>query len=545
MSQIYIIGHKNPDTDSIASAYTYAALKQQLNPENRYIPARCGNVNNQTKYIFQRVNAPLPQLLKDVYPKTRDVMTENVITVKENDPVADVFHHVERSGIRVMPVVDDERRLKGMIGSPELLRLFIQEVLDQRPKYTFMADHIAEVIKGSVIHKGVESEFKAAIMVGAMPMEQTSERLESAGPEETLLVVGKRRDVIEFAISRNVPAIIITGKKPSEVTDIDFSRFKGWVYLSNLDSAETIRRVILASPTHSVMTTDVAPMTTEDYLEDAQIKVMQNELRALPVVEGETLVGIITRSNLVNKHKTKLILMDHNEPSQAVDGIENAEVLEIVDHHRLGAVKTAAPVTYYAKPVGSTCTLVYQLYTAAGKTPDKEIAMLLMGGILSDTVILKSPTTTDEDKKALTELSAIADVDFMEYGLDIFKATDNLSARTPENIVNTDFKAYSEFGVNVGVGQVEVVTLGDLDEVSPSLINELERQKTLQHLDWAMLLVTDIIKEESVLLCTPFEHAEKKLLYRELSPGCFFLPGILSRKKQLLPEILRILEELN
>ncbi|MDR0454135.1 MAG: putative manganese-dependent inorganic diphosphatase [Deferribacteraceae bacterium] len=544
MSAIYIIGHKNPDTDSIASAYAYAALKQMLFPDNIYLPARCGNANNQTKYIFRRNGLPLPRLLKDVYPKVSDIMGTSVISVNENDPVLYVFQKMEENRIQELPVTDSELRVKGLVGAPELIHLFIQEAVDQRPRYLFHAAHIPGAINGYTIHNGVKEEFRAAIIIGAMPTGKAFERIDRVGAEEAALVVGNRRNIIEYAVSRNIPAIIITGTKHGERIEADFTNYKGWVFLSGLDSSETVRRVILSSPVSNVMNDKVSTVKADCYVEDAEDIIVNSRQRVLPVVDDKCLIGVVTRTKMLHRHKTKLILMDHNEPDQAVDGIESADVLEIVDHHRIGAVKTNAPITFYAKPVGSTCTLVYQLYRSAGKTPGKKIAMILMGGIISDTVMLKSPTVTDEDRDALSDLENISGVDAHSYGMDIFSATDSLNSSTPESIINTDFKKYTEKGVTFGIGQVEVLTTSDLPDAVQGLLKELDVQKNQNELDWAMLLITDIIKEESILICTGFEAAEKRFSYRRSAPHCFLLPGVLSRKKQLLPEILRIIEEL-
>ena len=545
MSNIYIIGHRNPDTDSIASAYAYAELKKLTDKDNSYTAARCGNANNQTKYIFQRADVNLPPLVKNVYPKVGDVMTRNVLSVNEQEPVLNLFHKMDEADLQFLPVTDSGGKLRGVVSSAELLHLFVQEDVDQRPKYLFQAESIPGVIKGKTLHKGGKASFTAALMIGAMSMERSSERIEFAGAAETLLVVGNRKDLIEYAVGRDIPAIIITGTKDESEIGVDFSAYRGWVFLSSLDSAETVRRVILATPTGTIMNSDAPVLTPDDYVETAQDLIVSSKHRSISIVEDEKLVGILTRTDLLKKYRHKLILVDHNEADQAVEGIETAEVLEIIDHHRLGAVKTTAPVTFYAKPVGSTCTLVYQLYRNYGIKPDKSVAMLLMGGIISDTVMLKSPTVTEDDRIALKELEALSGVDAAQYGLDIFSATDSLTARTPENIVMTDFKMYSEYGINMGIGQVEVVTLADLDEMSAPILDELEKQRRLNKLDWAMLLVTDIIMETSILLTTPFPLGEKLLSYAKLSDSAYSLPGILSRKKQLLPEILRIAEELS
>jgi manganese-dependent inorganic pyrophosphatase len=541
---IYVIGHKNPDTDSIASACALAALRNQTNPINAYIPARCGNAGSQTRYIFDRVGVELPRLLKDVYPKVADIMEREVQSLRTDEPVMNVFHQIEDTGFQVLPVVDAEGRLEGVVGAPELMRTFIQEKVVKRPRYYFDARYIPEMIHGKALHEGERCLFRAAIMVGAMPVAESKGRIEQAGAEETILVVGNRKDVIEYAMAQNLPAIIITGLGEDEKPAVDFSAYKGWVFLSNLDSAETIRRVIMACPVENIMNRDFISLSPDDYVDTAQEISFESRHRMLPVLEDGRLTGIVTRSSILKKFRSKLVLVDHNEAAQAVDGVESADVLEIVDHHRLGAVKTNAPVSFYAKPVGSTCTLVYQLFVSAGIKPDKKIALIMMGGIISDTVMLKSPTVTEDDRIALHELERLSGQDATSYGLDIFSATDNLSARTPESIVTTDFKLYDEHGVAFGIGQVEVVTMGGAEEMYGPLLAELERQKGKNKLNWAMLLVTDIIMEESVLLCTSFEAAEKRISYRRIQDNLFALPGVLSRKKQLLPEILRIVEEL-
>lgn len=541
MSTIYIIGHKNPDTDSIASATAYAKLKNAIDPQNTYIAARSGNINNQTKYIFDTNDEKVPFRLKDVYTKVEDIMTTQVLTVNENDSVKTAFSLVEGGSVRTIPVVDENNIFKGIIGSPQLLQFFVQDNIEAKPKYVFDAEHIASVINGEILHKGKNKEFKASILAGAMPAVKATERLSMEGFKETILVVGARKRIVEYAIKKNLSAIIITGDIEEQ---FDFSGFDGWVFHSSMDTAETIRRVVLASPAKSIMSSSIETLNKSDYLDAAKDKLTSSELRALPVVDNGKLVGIVTKSNILKKFKYKLILVDHNESDQAVDGIENADIVEIIDHHRLGTIKTSSPVTFYAKPVGSTCTLVYQLYKANNITPDIKTAMILMGGILSDTVMLKSPTVTEEDKEALKELEKISGKDAKEYGLAIFSATDNLSARTPKNIVETDFKMYEEYGVSFGVGQVEVVSFSDFEEVKESLLKELENQKKEHNLDWAMLMITDIIKEDSVLLTTKFEAGEKLFSYRSTEEHLFNMPGVLSRKKQLLPEVLRIVEEL-
>jgi manganese-dependent inorganic pyrophosphatase len=549
---VYVSGHKNPDSDSICSAYALAALRNITDPKESYLPVRCGNINNQTKFIFDFAEAEIPPLLKDIYPKVSDVMVRDVISVRIDDPVIKVLSAVASAGIQSVPIVDAGNRFMGLVGEKELIGLFIQRDVDKRPIYHFYAWHIPEAIKGSVLLKGEYGEFEAAIMVGSMPKGVSMEHIDLAGAGRTILVTGNRPGIISLAAQSDIPAIVITGITDKEEIKTDFSGYRGWVYLSSLDSAETIRRLILASPVRNIMNTfnagssegGVSVVMADDYIDSARELLLNSRQRLLPVVNSESvLMGVLTRSNILTRFKNRLILVDHNEPSQAIDGVETAAVIEIVDHHRLGAVKTDLPLTYYSKPVGSTCTLVYELYQAAKIVPSVTAGKLLLSGIISDTMMLKSPTATAADKTALEELSAIAGVDWQEVGKAIFGATDSLSARSPENIIAADFKIYDEFGVSFGIGQAETITMADYEEARVSLAAELEKQRSAHRLDWAMLMITDIILEESILLCTPFERGERLFSYRLILPHSFHLPGVLSRKKQLLPEILRILEE--
>ncbi|WP_265823398.1 putative manganese-dependent inorganic diphosphatase [Geovibrio ferrireducens] len=545
MPEIYVVGHKNPDTDSIASAYGYAKLKNKLDKENIYTAARCGNLNKQTRFIFDKFGITPPVFIKDVYPKVSDVMTRQVIALNENEPLFGVIRNIDELKIRITPVVEGGNIFKGIVSIFELSDFLATKDVTAKPVFHFRAENFEKVIGGYNFIRGRNEEFKASVIIGAMPYERFKERMEKKESSDMVLIVGKRRDIIEYAVKKQLPAIILTGIRDESDVDLDFSNYEGWVFISELDTAETVRRLQLSIPTKAVMKTDIPSVDEGDYLEEVKDKLLQIDHKGLPVLRDNRLIGIITRSDLIKKTQKGLILMDHNELSQAVDGAETAQIHEIVDHHRLGTIKTKTPIHFFAKPVGSTCTLVYQQYIINGVEIDRETASILLSGILSDTVILKSPTTTEEDKRAVNALAELAGINYEEYGVEIFSATDSLKTRDPQSIINTDFKIYEEYGIKVGISQVEVVTLQEMDEVKNNLIQAISRNTNEKGLDWGMLLVTDIIMERSILLTTGFEAAEKILAYNKTEDCCFDLPGVLSRKKQLLPEILRVLEELN
>ncbi len=544
MEKVYICGHKNPDTDSIAAATTYAYLKNKVDGMFDYTPVRTGSASEQTKFIFQRAGATLPDFLKDIYPKVSENMSSNVISVFEHDPISKILKHIRENSIRFTPVVDSDNNYKGMAGVHELSELFIRDDRGTKPTFHLRSDTLQRSLKASVINKGEVKEFEASIVVANMAYESFQKHIsEVSDVDKTILVIGNRQNIIDDVLKMNFPVIVIVGLADDEIKSFDKRDFKGWIYASPFDTAQTIRCIEMATPVNRLMTTAEA-VEKHDYLDSISDRISQSSTKSLPVVEDGKLIGIITGTDILKKKRSKLILVDHNELTQAIDGAETAEIVEIIDHHRLGTIKTNNPIYFYAKPVGSTCTLVYQLYKLHGVELPRDMGILLLGGMLSDTVILKSPTTTYEDIQAIKELSETLNIDFQEFGVEIFSATDSLTARTVSDIIGTDFKIFDENGVKFGISQVETVTLKELDTIKDSLIAELKNLSNMNNLQWNMIMVTDIIKEESILITTSFVPAEKLLKYRPIDETSFFLPGVLSRKKQLLPEILRTLEEL-
>lgn len=543
MAKISVVGHKNPDSDSVCSAIAYAHLKNQVDKDNEYIPFRCGNINNQTKFILDNANLSAPAFIGDIYPKVKDVMSGNVVFSSQNSPVFNVMKNIEDLKIRMTPVVDDNNKVKGIVSILEINDYFMRSDILKKPVYTFRPENFENVIDGYFHSEGEFSEFSASIMVGAMPYERYVEHMEKFDLSQTVLVVGKRRDIVEFAFKNEVPAIILTGIKSEKDIDFDFSDYSGWVYISSLDTAETLRRLTLTVPAKYLMSSDIPVIKPNDELDEAKDLMLRHNRRGLIVVdENEELVGIVTRSDVLKGHRQKIILVDHNEMNQAVDGADSAEILEIVDHHRLGTIKTASPIQFLAKPVGSTCSIVYEQYRNYNIKLTEDMALVLLSGILSDTVMLKSPTTTDYDLRIINELSEFLDINPTEYGKKMFYATDSLKSRESEEVINADFKKYSEYGYDFGIGQVEVVNLNEIDEMKESYVSALKRVRDSKRLDFAMLLVTDIVNTDSLLLTTEF-YGAKRMTYKKLDDYTFDLPDVLSRKKQLLPEILRVLEE--
>lgn len=546
MQDIFITGHRNPDMDSVCSSWAYAQLKSKTDPTSNYHAIRCGRLNNQTKYTLKDIGVTPPRLEKDVFPRVRDIVVRNPQTLSADAPILEAIRTLHDYNISVIPLLDTGDKYAGLVSVKEISDFLISEQAGGRPRYSFDINNFEKVLPGFSYKKGPQRVFTAPIMVGAMPFETSIKRINSLLPEKPILVVGLRREILEYAIEQQFPAIILTGvKEPQEVSP-DFSDFKGTVFVSRTDTAETVRRLRLSTPIKAILSEDYPELTENDHFDEAKQMLVNSVLRGFPVFSSDNehrFIGVVTRRCFIDRPRRQIIMMDHNESAQSIRGIEHAEVLEIIDHHRLGAEKTRSPIYIAAKPVGSTCTIVYQHYLQAGVPVDPTSAQVLLAGILSDTVVLKSPTASSEDRQAAAQLANIAGCTVEEFGAKIFSHTEVLSALEPRQVIEADFKHYKEYRFKIGIGQVEVPTFQDLEEVLPDYIEALHLVQAELRMDWTMLLITNVLKEHSKLLCTSFPAAENKLVFRKEKEGLFDLPEILSRKKQVLPEILRVLEE--
>ena len=542
MSEIIVIGHRNPDTDSACAAWSYARYKNAVDPQHRYRAAVCGQLGRQAKFVFTNAGVEPPPYLKDVIPRVGDIAEDAGIRLDQNDPLKMAFHDLDTPRLSVVPVFDDAKNFAGIVGVHEMLGYFVEGTVKSRPFYTFRADNIEKVIPGYFLKRGRDDEFRAPIMAGAMALDQSAKRLDALAPAKPIMIVGNRPELIDMAISREVPAIILTGYEAGETPSVDFGGFAGSVYVSTCDTSETIRMLRLSLPVKQIMDTRPLCLPHDELFDAAKKTLLNTEHHGLPVLKDGRFVGVVTRESFIEKPRRKLILIDHNELSQAVAGAEDAEICEIIDHHRMGAEKTNTPIYIYCKPIGSSCSIVYSHFRMAGVAPDRETALLMLSGLLSDTMLLRSPTTTPEDRLYAPELARLAGVDLQEYGTLMLSLTASLKQTDPLQMVTGDFKEYAECGFRVGVSQVEVGTLADMDEVKANILAALERVCKERNLTWALLLVTDVTREHSVLLCSPWPAAAKEFAYKRLEDNIFDLPGILSRKKQLLPEILRILD---
>jgi manganese-dependent inorganic pyrophosphatase len=543
MEMVYVTGHRNPDMDSVCAAHCYAALKNAVDPDTRYQPIRCGAMNAQTRYVFEQLGIEAPSLVRDVYPKVADVAKRDIITLNVTDPVYTAIRELDERTLSMIPVFENMQQFRGLVSIHEISSFLISDNLHTRPVYRFLTDNFKRVVPGYFYRMGQVQEFSAPIMIGAMPYEISIQRIRELGDVKPILIVGLREELVAYAIENEFPAIILTGLDEDRSISIDFSSYSGTVYVSRADTAETVRLLRLSAPLKDIMNASPLAVQSSEKYETAKERLVNSEYRGLPVFEGDQFSGIVTRRCFIEKPQRRLILVDHNEINQSVPGAAEAQIIEIVDHHRLAFERTREPITMKMEPAGSTCTIIYHEYRYHGVPIDRQTATLLLGGILADTVMLKSPTTTGAERAAVEELGRLAEVDWQAWGKDLFIHSASIRNRRPREVLESDFKEYDEAGIRIGIGQAEVVTLEDLPEVRDELIRALGEVRLERGLEWVMLLVSDVMKAESVLLSVGLEAAGAMLIYEKRSENEFFLPGILSRKKQLLPEILRVVDE--
>ncbi len=546
----YVIGHRNPDADAICSAIAYAALKE-ASGEKGYVAARCGNSNARIDTILGRFGQPLPVYLSDVWPRVRDLMASDVVTVPENATCAEALELIDRHDIGLLPVVDAEGRVVGTISLPHLGGIFIPRV--RKPKLMRQVHgtlaNIARALKAVVVHAVEESRHEELyVRLGTMDIRsfwKISER-EGIPAAQSLIIVGDRKDIQLRAIELGLRGIIVTSGLPVDEAVLGKAREKGVsVIISPYDSSTTAWVVRTASSIDRVIERNFGSVGRDTRISDIRRKMATLAAPALMVIdEAGNLVGMLSKSDILKPVQTRLVLVDHNELSQAVNGAEEAQITEIIDHHRLAPLNTSAPILFINEPVGSTCTIVAGLFRTAGLVPSPQVAGIMMSGLISDTLHLNSPTTTPKDAEILAWLSKIAGEDPRSLAEAIFSSGSVIQAHSPEDIVMADHKVYAEEGVRFSVSQVEELGFATFWSRSQEIAAALADLRRRERLSFAALLVTDINTQNSLLLVKGDPQLIEQITYAPIEKDEIFdLPGIVSRKKQLIPYLTSLLKE--
>jgi manganese-dependent inorganic pyrophosphatase len=546
---IYVIGHRNPDADSICSAIAYAAFKEARG-EHGYIAARCGNSNARIDAILERFRTPLPLYLSDVHPRVRDMMVPEPLVVQEDATCAEALRVIDRHGISYLPVVSPERRAVGSLTLAQLGHFFIprlDEPRAMRQVRTSLA-RIAGTLQGSVLHTVDENRLEDIyVRVAAMDLGtfwKISER-ERIPANQSLIIVGDRRDIQQRAIELGIRALIISGGLPVEPTIVELARSRGVSILSSPhDTATTSWFVRTASTVSGLVDRQFTGLSTESRIADIRRKFSQYSPHAMMVTgEDGLLVGILTKSDLLKPVPTRLVLVDHNELTQAVPGADEVVITEILDHHRLGPVTTTQPILFINEPVGSTCTIVADHFRRHGLKPSADLAGIMMSGLISDTLLLQSPTSTAKDADTLNWLQSHAGIKAQELAQRIFSSGSVILANPADKVVRSDFKVYEEESVRFAVSQVEELGFDNFWQHASGLSTALQELRAVERLAFAALLVTDINTQNSLMLVKGDPEVIRRISYAHVQQDEIFdLPGVVSRKKQLIPYLSDVLK---
>lgn len=543
---IYVIGHKNPDTDSICSAMAYARLRTAQGLDGVQA-ARAGNINRQTEYVLEELALPIPPVLTDVHPRVRDVIGEHVVTVAQDAPLSRALELFHLHSVRMLPVIDEESRPKGALFLKKISERFLvprQEKEIRRVQASVAS--IVKCLKANALHLCDDEVVEDLnLYVGAMDSATFHSRMEGIDPRSMILVTGDRIKILREAVEMGVRILIVTGNLPVPPEILEVGIRKQVSILSTpFDTATTSWLTRLSTPVHHLVKDDFTTVGVHDRLDDLRLKLLHSGDPGVLVLDGEGRVcGVATKSNLLRPSPIKLILVDHNELGQAVSGADKVEIIEVVDHHRLGNFHTDHPIRFINQPLGSTCSVVASLYRQCGIVPDRVTAGLMLAGLLSDTVILKSPTTTDMDRELANWLGSLSGFDPLEFGKRIFSAGSALAAYpSPRHLVLADFKEYEADGQRFGVGQVEVVSFQEFHNMKEAIVEALTRIQEERHLHMAGLLVTDIVQETSLLLALGGKELPYVISYPQVEENIYELKGVLSRKKQLVPHLLKVLK---
>ncbi len=539
MSEVLVIGHRNPDTDAICSAIGYAEFKRRIGMTSA-VAARCGDTNDRIDFVLKSFGVAAPRFVADVSPKVRDVMQTNVQSVSPNSTAAEALTLMDEGNIRILPVLDQEHRCRGLLSLFKLSKFLFpttNRLFDSRRLLTSLKS-LTQTLGGEMILAHDEDlERDLILMIGAMGLDSFSERLEQYPREKLAVVVGDRWDIQNLAIREGVQVLIVTGGMRVEKKTVDTAR-KNKVNLisSPHDTATTAALCRASIAVRHVLNEEFLVLNEDDSLEEVRARATASGFAAFPVLDAEgRTAGILSKTDFLKPVERKLILVDHNELSQAVQGADQVEILEIIDHHRIGTLTTQQPILFRNEPVGSTSTIVADCFFRYGVELPQPIAGLLLAGIVSDTLNLTSPTTTLVDGEILAKLEKISGVNAREFTEKLFASGSLLTHKSAPKAVTTDCKEYKEDGVRFSVAQIEELGFDQFWKRKAELQSALEAYRQSRKYQFSALLITDVTRQCSLLMLAGDNEIIANIKYPRVEPGIFELQDIVSRKKQLLP----------
>lgn len=548
-----VIGHKNPDTDSICSAICYAQLKRKLTGED-FEPARAGSVNEETRYVLNYFGVRAPKLVENVKTQVRDIDIRQVPGVNRNISLKKAWNIMQADGVVTLPSVSADGMLEGLITVSDIAKTYL-DVLDSSilSKANTQYSNIIETLEGALIVGDEDRYFnEGKVLIAAA----NPDMMEYYISKNDLVILGNRYESQLCAIEMEAACIIVCEGAAVSMTIKKLAQEHGCTVITTPYDAYTAARLINQSMPicYFMRTENLITFEETDILDEIKDVMASKRHRDFPILDKDgKYKGMISRRNLLGNKGKSLILVDHNERTQAVDGIENARILEIIDHHRLGPIETIAPVYFRNQPLGCTATIIYQMYREAGVPVEKKIAGLLCSAIISDTLLFRSPTCTEVDKRAGMELAEIAGIQIEDYAKDMFAAGSNLTSKSDEEIFYQDYKRFTAGKVSFGVSQITSLNAPELKELSGRMMPYLKKALESQGVDMLFLMLTNILSESTTLICvgqgaaalvlSVFRSDEEQGVRTEKNDGLVELPGVVSRKKQLVPAIVMKLQE--
>ena len=540
--KIFVIGHKNPDTDSICSAIAYCDIKNRTTQESRYIPKRAGQINEETEYVLNRFGVQPPGYLSNIGTQVKDMDIRLSPEANKSMSLKNAWDLMQENSIVSLPIREKDGTLEGLITIGDIAKTYMDTTdsyLLSRARTQYQ--RIAETIGGKVVEGNGHGYFvQGKIMVATANPDKMKEYVE----ENDMIIMGNREEDHLQAIEQNVSCIIVG--LGIEVTEkvLKLAHEKDIIIISSPYDTFTISRLINQSiPVKYIMKTEnLVTFNTEDFTDDIQDVMIKHRHRAFPVIDKKgKCIGTISRRNFLDMHRKKVVLVDHNEKDQAVDNIDKAEIMEIIDHHKLGTLQTMQPISFRNQPVGCTGTIMYQMYGEQKLEIPPKIAGLLCAAIISDTLMFRSPTCTLQDKMAAGALALIADISIEEFAREMFKAGSNLKDKSPEEIFYQDYKKFiAEGDVCFGVGQISSMDADELKEIKERLLPFMVSECGRHGVSRVYFMLTNIIEQSTELLFYGEGSEEMAVNAFKMQPenGTIYLKGVVSRKKQLIPPLM-------
>lgn len=547
--EVLVIGHKNPDLDAIGSAIGYAEFKRRTGMP-KAVPARCGEINERIAFVLDMFGVPAPRFVSDVSPRIRDVMQAQPIFLRPEATLLQALGLMEKRNIRVLPVVGADGACQGFVSVFKMTRFLCptqERLLDSR-RMLVSVRNLAETLSAEiVVAHDVDDEQELVLMIGAMELETFASRVPKYPADKLMVLVGDRSNIQELAVRTPVKVILVTGGYQVKPSIIELAeRNKTTILISPYDTAATADLCRSAVTLEHMVHEHFMAFREDDLLSEAQSVASASHYQAFPVVDGhQRMIGIISKSDFLKKVRRRLILVDHNELSQAVAGADQVEITEIIDHHRLGALTTTQPIFFRNEPVGSTSTIVADCFFRSQIELPKPIAGLLLAGLVSDTLNLTSPTTTTRDRQVLQRLETIAHVNATDFMERLFASASVLKSMPAEQAILVDAKEFQEQGQTFSAAQIEEMSFDQFWKRKDEIVRALQAQRDRKGYVLTALLVTDVVRQTSLLIVAGAPPILKRIDYPEIEPGIYEMKGVVSRKKQLLPYLAECLQKLD